>query len=63
MDSYELSQMNKTAEAFSRLCGLRGVSACIEVSQAGHYVCNGVDVGTSIHGAYEWLNKQPGVKD
>jgi hypothetical protein len=52
-----------TAANFAKLCGLRGVQA--EVVWDGEkkvYVANGTPCGPSVHGLYEWLAKQPGVK-
>lgn len=61
-DEHALAAMRRTAESFQKLAAIRGVSSIVEVSQDGRYVANGTDCGTSVHGLYEWLNKQPGVK-
>jgi len=51
---------HRTAREFSRLAGLRGISSLIEWKE-GQYWANGIPCGTSVHGLYAWLNKQPGV--
>jgi len=60
-DDHALSQMRRTANKFSRLAALRGITADIDISSDGHYVANGIDCGCSVHGLYDWLNRQPGV--
>lgn len=51
---------HRTASEFSRLAGLRGISSLIEWKD-GQYHANGTPCGTSVHGLYAWLNRQPGV--
>ena len=60
-DAHTNAAMEKTAASFMKLAGLRGVSSHVEVRDF-RYVANGVDCGCSVHGLYDWLNKQPGVK-
>ncbi len=60
-DGTTTEQMQRTARLFQAVAELRGISASIEVT-GGQYVCNGETVGTSIHGAFAWLDRQPGVK-
>jgi hypothetical protein len=50
-----------TAIKMSTLCRLRGVDATI-VWDGAQYLANGEPCGTSIHGVYDWLNRQPGVR-
>lgn len=61
-DNFQLAMMNQTANSFMKLAGLRGISSAIEVNENGQYIANGENCGTSVHGLYDWLNKQPGVK-
>lgn len=62
VDEFQLSVMRKTAEAFMKLAAVRGVSCCVEVSEDGKYFANGHDCGSSVHGLYDWLDNQPGVR-
>ncbi len=51
-----------TANTFSRLAALRGIQTLVEWNDADNaYYCNGEHCGPSIHGCYEWLNRQEGV--
>lgn len=52
---------HNTAAEFSKLAGLRGITNTIEWKD-GVYYANGENCGPSVHGLYEWLNRQPGVK-
>ena len=52
---------NRTAENYAKLCELRGVTAKIEWD-GEQYLANGEPCGPSVHGLYDWLNRQPGVK-
>lgn len=60
-DEFTQGVCNKTAASFQKLAALRGISSSIEFKD-GKYYANGQDCGTSVHGLYEWLNTQPGVK-
>lgn len=53
-----------TANQFSKLCALRGISGVnVEWKDAERaYYINGEKIGESIEGCYKWLNRQPGVK-
>ncbi len=62
MDKHTLGMMTQTATSFQKLAALRGVQCTVDASKDGKYLVNGtVDCGTSVHGLYDWLNKQPGV--
>jgi hypothetical protein len=61
-DPYTHAQMSRTAAAFQKLAALRGISSSVTVSGRNTYVANGEDCGTSVHGLYDWLNRQPGVR-
>lgn len=61
-DPFVVSVMRRTAESFQKLASLRGISSSIDVTADSRYVANGIDCGTSVHGLYEWLEKQPGVQ-
>lgn len=62
MDRHALAMMSQTAASFRKLAALRGVPCTIDVSKDGKYLVNGtIDCGTSVHGLYDWLNKQPNV--
>jgi hypothetical protein len=55
--------MHNTAATFQRLAQLRGVIATIEWDEGAQvYRANGVSCSTSVHGLYDWLNRQPGVR-
>jgi hypothetical protein len=60
-DKHVDAQCSRTAEAMTKLMGLRGISGQCEWRN-GQYWANGAPCGQSIHGVYDWLNKQPGVK-
>ena len=54
----------QTANNFSKLCALRGISG-VDVEwrdRENAYFINGQRMGQSIDFCYEWLNKQPEVK-
>ena len=54
---------NRTVESFAKLAGLRGVGGTFEWrAEEKSYYANGEKCGQSVHGLYEWLNRQPGVK-
>ena len=59
-DPYIDAMCSRTAATYTKLCGLRGVSASIEW-KGGQYVANGTPCGPSVHGLERWLNSQPGV--
>lgn len=59
-DPYANGQCNRTAESFQKLAALRNVSSRIEWNGV-EYVANGEPCGASVHGLYDWLNRQPGV--
>lgn len=61
-DPHAIAMMRTTAQRFQHLAGLRGVSSSIEVTPNGEYFANGENCGNSVHGLYEWLNRQPNVK-
>lgn len=53
----------RTAENLGKLAGLRGVTATIVWdAETRQYVADGTPCGTSVHGVYEWLDRQPGVR-
>ncbi len=60
-DKFTDAVCSKTAANLTVLLGLRGLSGSI-VWDNGKYVANGTPCGPSVHGVYEWMNKQPGVK-
>lgn len=60
-DPHAVAQMQKTANSFQTLAALRGITSHITVEN-GQYHANGENCGVSVHGLYDWLNKQPGVK-
>lgn len=60
VDRFTEAQMQQTAAKFQKLAALRGVSSSIEVVR-GRYHANGEDCGQSVHGLFEWLDRQPGV--
>ena len=49
-----------TAAKLVTLARLRGVEAVI-VWTGAEYTANGASCGPSVHGVYEWLNRQPEV--
>ena len=51
----------ETARKLVTLARLRGVEASI-VWDGARYVANGDPCGPSVHGVYEWLERQPGVR-
>ena len=62
VDEHTIAMMTKTAKSMMVLAGCRGISCSVEVSPEGHYIANGHNCGSSVHGFNDWLNKQPGVK-
>jgi hypothetical protein len=50
-----------TASKLATLARLRGVEATITWDGA-QYIANGTPCGPSVHGVYEWLGRQPGVR-
>ena len=61
-DTFQAGLAQQTAAPFQKLAALRGVSSSIEFNtDTMRYVANGTDCGPSVHGLYDWLNKQPGV--
>ncbi len=61
-DKFAANQMTKTAQKFQELAALRGISSSIIVKEDGNYYANDICCGSSVHGLYDWLNKQPGVR-
>ncbi len=62
-DPTTINLCTNTANKFSELCALRGITARVEWrAEEMSYYCNGERCGPSIDGCYDWLNKQPGVK-
>lgn len=62
-DLYRANLCTNTANSFSRLAAQRGVQASVEWrDEEKSYYCNGEKCGESIHGCYDWLNRQPNVK-
>jgi len=60
-DPYANGVCTVTAQSFAKLARLRGVPA--EIKWDGErYIANGEPCGPSVHGLYEWLERQPGVK-
>ena len=60
-DPYTDAMCSGTAAKLVALAQLRGVQATITWDGA-QYVANGTPCGQSVHGVYEWLARQPGVK-
>jgi hypothetical protein len=60
-DAYADAQCSATAEKLTILMGYRGLSGSVEWLN-GQYVANGTPCGCSVHGVYDWMNRQPGVK-
>lgn len=48
----------ETARKLVKLAALRRIEAAI-LWNGREYVCNGEFCGPSVHGVYEWLDKQP----
>lgn len=62
-DFLRASMCTQTARSFSTLAALRGVNVRVEWrDEEKSYYCNGEKCGESIHGCYDWLNRQPNVK-
>ena len=62
-DAFQAAVAQDTAVKFQKLAALRGVSSSIYFdAEKMTYFANGEDCGTSVHGLYDWLNRQPGVK-
>lgn len=62
-DSFRNNLCTDTANNFSKLAALRGVTARVEWrDEEKSYYCNDEKCGESIHGCYDWLNRQPNVK-
>ena len=61
MDRHTEAMMSDTAASFQKLAAMRGIPATVEV-RSGQYLANGTACGTSVHGLYDWLNRQPGVR-
>lgn len=56
-DSYANGICSRTAANFETLARLRGVTAQV-TWDGSQYVANGEACGPSVHGLYEWLEKQ-----
>lgn len=59
-DPHADSMCSRTAQSLVKLLGLRGLSGVVEWKE-GQYWANGEPCGSSVHGVYDWMNKQPGV--
>jgi hypothetical protein len=60
-DAHADAVCSRTAEQLTKLLGLRGLSGSVEWD-GEQYRANGNPCGTSVHGVYEWMDAQPGVK-
>lgn len=60
-DEYASAQCSRTAASFAKLASYAGVAAVIRWD-GSQYIANGTPCGPSVHGLYDWLNKQSGAK-
>lgn len=57
-DPYADAMCHETARQLVNLACLRRIE-CAILWNGKEYVCNGDPCGPSVHGVYEWLDKQP----
>jgi len=57
-DPYADAMCHETARKLVKLACLRRIE-CAILWNGKEYVCNGDPCGPSVHGVYEWLDKQP----
>lgn len=61
-DTFQATIAQDTAVKFQKLAALRGISSDVQFDpEKMRYFANGEDCGPSVHGLYDWLNRQPGV--
>jgi hypothetical protein len=61
LDGFQLE--HDTAKSLTKLCKLRGVEATVTYDEKQkQYIAGETSCGPSVHGVYEWLEKQHGVK-
>jgi hypothetical protein len=61
LDGFQLE--HNTAKSLTTLCKLRGVDAVVVYNEEKkQYIAGETPCGSSVHGVYEWLEKQHGVK-